>query len=356
MNDSIRTTRAIRLLTSTLLFVVAVSAVSCGDSTERDTNRVTLLAYESFVLPDDAFAEFTSKTGIEVDIALGGDAGELVAKAALTAGNPEGDVLWGVDNALLTRLVDSGAIEPYVSTAAPISDALVDSGRGVVTPVDFGFVCINFDIESLRARGVDPPSTLEDLVRPEYRGLLAVPNAGSSSPGLAFLLATVVAFPESWAEYWTRLVENDVAITSGWTEAYYSRFTRHGGDRPLVVSYSTSPPAEVLFSDPPLGPDSPAPTGIAVDTCFEQIEFAGVLRGSDNVDAATKLVDFLVRRSFQELLPENLFVYPVNTDARLPESFQRHATPVNRFLRMDSDEIDRRRVDVLDEWARITGS
>lgn len=334
--------------------LVAVVSTSCTSTGSGNVDTVTLLAYDSFIVPDDAFQAFTERTGIRVDVALAGDAGELVAKAALTAGNPEGDVLWGVDNTLLTRLIEADTLEPYISVAAPIDGALLASGQGVVTPVDFGYVCINYDVESLRSRNIDPPGNLDDLIRPEYRGMLAVPSASSSSPGLAFLLATVVAFPETWNDYWQSLIENDVVITEGWTEAYYTAFTRHGGDRPLVVSYSSSPPAEVLFADPPLPLGSPAPTAVATDTCFQQVEYAGILRGSNN-PVAKQLVDFLISRQFQELLPENLFVYPANTEAALPESFDLYAAPITRWYSMDAEEISRRRVDILDEWSRIAG-
>lgn len=345
-----------KLRRSTIVIAAVFTVASCTSSTENDVDRLTLLAYDSFVVPENAFAEFTEATGIEVEIALGGDAGELVAKVALTSGNPEGDVLWGVDNTLLTRLIEADALEPYVSIAAPIDGTLTESSRGIVTPVDFGYVCINFDVASLRELGIDPPSSLDDLIRPEFRGLLVVPHAASSSPGLAFLLATVAAFPETWPEYWRQLMENDVALADGWTEAYYTRFSRHGGDRPLVVSYSTSPPAEVLFADPPLLDNEPAPTGVVADTCFQQIEFAGILRGTPDVDVAKQLVDFLISRQFQELLPENLFVYPANTDADLPESFARHAPPITRSWTMSSEDIATRRAELLEEWTRITKS
>jgi thiamine transport system substrate-binding protein len=328
---------------------------SCSRSSDENS-RVTLVAYDSFVLPDGAFDAFTRATGIRVEIALGGDAGELAAKAALTSGNPEGDVLWGVDNTLLSRLTDARSFDPYVSSAAPIDESLVEAGAGIVTPVDFGYVCVNFDIATLRDREVEPPTTLDDLVRPEYRGMLVVPSATMSSPGLAFLLATVSAFPDTWTEYWQQLMDNDLAVADGWTDAYYARFSHHGGDRPLVVSYSTSPAAEVLFADPPLAPGSPAPTGIAAGTCFEQIEFAGVLRGTDESRAARMLIDFLVGREFQGLLPENLFVYPVHAEAELPSSFVDHIEPIDDPWRMEPDEIARRRAELLDEWSRITGS
>lgn len=347
-------TRLFAMSALTCTVAVAMSAlVSCSSSDGSRT--LTLLAYDSFTVPADAFSEFTQATGIRVELAIGGDAGEIAAKAALTAGNPEGDVFWGADNALLERLVEAQVFEPYSSGSAPIPDRLRRAAGDVVTPVDFGYVCVNYDVEALEKLDVDPPRSFDDLVRPEYSGLLVVPNATTSSPGLAFLLATRAAFEDDWDEYWTSLVDNDVAFTQSWTDAYYTRFSRHGGDRPMVVSYSTSPPAEVLFADPPLPPGSPAPTAVATGTCFEQIEFAGIMRGTDDPRGAELLIDFLISREFQEMLPETLFVYPANEQARLPASFEAYAEPISDAWSMTSQDIARSRVELLDEWSRITG-
>ncbi|MFM7755737.1 MAG: thiamine ABC transporter substrate binding subunit [Actinomycetota bacterium] len=345
-------TRRVTSLLATAAAVVTGACTADDDRTSSPTT-LTLVAYDSFVLPEDAFAEFTAATGISVEIALGGDAGEVVSKAVLTAGNPEGDVLWGVDTTLLSRAIDGEVFDPYVAAEPAVPQRLRAAGADVVTPVDVGHVCINYDIGDLRSRDLQPPATLDDLIDPRYRGLLVVQNPALSSPGLAFLLATVVRYGDGWTDYWQALVNNDVLVVDGWSDAYYSAFTRYGGDRPLVVSYSTSPPAEVLFADPPLPAGSPAPTGVLVDSCFEQIEFAGVLRGTRHPEAARLLVDHLVSRNFQELLPENLFVYPVRDDAELPPSFLTHAPVVRSPLRMDADTIDTRRQEWIDFWTDL---
>lgn len=341
-----------KLSPSALVISGSLLAGACNSSAES-TSTITLLAYDLFAVPAEIFDSFTAETGLNVQVALGGDAGELVAKASLTAGNPEGDVLWGVDNTLLSRALDADVFDPYTSTAAPISSRLLAAGKDVVTPVDVGYVCVNYDIEALRSRNLSPPTRFEDLLDPAYRSLLVVQNPALSSPGLAFLLATVARFGDDWTGYWQALVDNDVLVVDGWSDAYYSSFTRYGGDRPLVVSYSSSPPAEVLFADPPLPPGAPAPTGVVIDTCFEQIEFAGVLRGSRHVDEARQLVDFLVSKTFQEALPENLFVYPVNSLASLPSSFIQYAPVIESSLNLPADDIAARRQGLIDAWTAL---
>ena len=305
---------------------------SCSSETST-TKNLTLIAYDSFTPPETAFDAFTQETGIKVNIALAGDAGEMVAKASLTSGNPEGDVMWGVDNTLISR-----ATESKIFASDP-------------TEVDYGDVCVNFDIAALGQ--TEPPLTLDDLVSSDYKGMLVVENPATSSTGLAFLLATVAAFGDSWPDYWKQLVANDVQVVDSWDEAYYTAFTRYGGDRPLVVSYSTSPPAEVIFADPPLAKGSPAPTGVASETCFKQIEYAGVLRGTKYSGQAQQLVEYLAGPTFQALLPESLFVYPANQDVALPQSFVDYAPEITTSFSIPPDEIAKNRQSWTEQWSAI---
>jgi len=321
---------AMSFITAILTVSVTITACSSDNST---TQELTLIAYNSFTPPEGAFDEFTQETGITVQIALSGDAGEMVAKASLTSGNPEGDVMWGVDNTLISR-----ATENKIFASDP-------------TEVDYGYVCVNFDIAALGS--TEPPLTLDDLVSSDYKGMLVVENPATSSTGLAFLLATVAGFGDSWPDYWKQLVANDVQVVDSWDEAYYTAFTRYGGDRPLVVSYSTSPPAEVIFADPPLAEGATAPTGVASETCFKQIEFAGVLRGTKYSDQAQQLVDYLAGPTFQALLPESLFVYPANQDVALPQSFIDYAPEIATSFSIPSDEIAKNRQSWTEQWSAI---
>lgn len=328
------------------------------DEPDLAGRSVTLVAYDSFPVADtslnDALDAFTDETGITVEILSAGDTGSMVSKAVLTAGNPEGDVLWGIDNTFLSRALDADVFEPYES---PVAEAIPATLRdiapgGEVTPVDVGDVCINYDIAWFDEEAIEPPSTFDDLLAPEYADLLVVQNPATSSPGLAFLLATIATFgDDGWTDYWAALSDNGVEVVDGWTEAYYERFTwAGGGPRPLVVSYGSSPPAEVIFADPPR---DDAPTGVVEATCFRQVEFAGVLRGTDEPDAARALLDFLVSETFQAELPLNLFVYPTNDDVELPDVFVEHAVVPDQPLTVDPDLIETNRSAWIDEWTTI---
>jgi thiamine transport system substrate-binding protein len=330
--------------------------------TAAPSDAVTLVTYDSFPQSDtslnDALAGFSADTGIDVEILVGGDTGTMLSKASLTAGNPEGDVMWGIDNTLLSRAIDDEVFEPYV--AAGITDGTIDIApelldlvpNGEATPVDYGDVCVNYDIGWYAERDLAPPTSFADLADPAYAGQLVVQNAATSSPGLAFLLATIHQYgDEGWQDYWSRLGANGVEVVDSWTQAYYERFTwAGGGPTPLVVSYGSSPPAEVIFADPPR---DDAPTGVIEDTCFRQVEFAGVLRGTDAPEAARLLVDFLVSEPFQRELALNLFVYPANRAVELPQEFVDFAVAPDTSRTLDPALIDAERSTWIDQWTEL---
>lgn len=337
---------------------LATGVPATGDSTVPSDGTVvidetiTLLAYDSFADGlGEVFADFTAETGIAVEVALAGDAGTLVQRAVLNAGNPEGDVVFGIDSTFLSQAIDGGVFEPYEAAGldriSPSLTALVPAHEA--TPVDYGDVCVNADLEWFDANAIDPPASLEDLTSETYRDLLVVENPATSSPGLAFMLATFAAFGEDgWEQYWSDLRSNGVLVVDGWSEAYYERFTwAGGGDRPLVVSYGTSPPAEVIYADPPV---DVAPTAAIEPTCFRQVEFAGVMAGTDQPDAARRLVDFLASPAFQREIALNLFVYPANLDVTLPPEFEQYALRPEAPLTLDPAAIEANREAWLETW------
>jgi thiamine transport system substrate-binding protein len=325
---------------------------------EERRASITLVAYDSF--PDEgtslneALGLFTDETGIGVEVLIAGDTGTMLAKASLTVGNPEGDVMFGIDNTFLSRAIGDGVFE---EAATPVSADLPTeltafSPDGLAVPIDFGDVCVNYDIGWFADAGIEPPTALADLIDPAYADLLVVQNPATSSPGLAFLLATIDEFgDDGWQDYWTTLAANGVEVLDGWTDAYYGSFTwAGGGDRPLVVSYGSSPPAEVIFAEPAR---DDAPTGVVESTCFRQVEFAGVLSGTEYPTEAAQLLDFLVSETFQSELALNLFVYPSNPTVALPQEFIDFAVVPDTPRAIDPDRIDANRSEWIDEWTSI---
>jgi thiamine transport system substrate-binding protein len=332
----------------TLFVIVALTATACGGSS---ADSVTLLTHDSFAVSDDVLAAFTADTGITVKVLRSGDAGAVVNQAILTKGNPLADVIFGIDNALLGRALDAGILERYepaLLTAVP--ESLKQGTAGRATPIDFGDVCINYDIAALQRLGQVRPETLDDLLAPEFAGLLVVEDPATSSPGLAFLLATIDRYGEGgWQDYWRGLVANDVAVAAGWEEAYYGTFTRYGGDRPLVVSYASSPVAEVIFATEPT---DRAPTGVMTASCYRQIEYAAVLAGSD-ATAAHELIDFMLSTEFQQDIPLNMFVFPANETAALPADFVLYAELPLQPRLIDPAIVNANRDSWIREWNEI---
>lgn len=352
------------------LLALAVTGAACGgsdaapaDTTPADTTpaapaTITLVTYDSF--PDegtslnDALDTFTAQTGIGVELLVAGDTGTMLAKAALTAGNPEGDVMFGIDNTFLSRALND---EIFEAPSTPVQTELPESltgldPDGLAVPVDFGDVCINYDIAWFSDEAMEPPSSLADLATEEYADLLVVQNPATSSPGLAFLLATIDEFgDDGWESYWADLRANGVQVLDGWTDAYYGSFTGAGGsDRPLVVSYGSSPPAEVIFADPAR---DDAPTAVIESTCFRQVEFAGVLAGTEHPAEAAQLLDFLVGETFQSELALNLFVYPSNPAVALPAAFVDFAIVPETPRSVEPDRIDANRSEWIDTWTDV---
>ena len=317
---------------------------------------VTLLTHDSFAVTKSLLTDFTARTGITVNVVSDGDAGQLVNKAALTAGNPEGDVLFGVDNTLLSRAVSAGVFDPYLSPrAASVPAALTAVSGGEVTPVDYGDVCVNLDDRWFAAHHLAAPTTLADLTKPAYKDLMVVENAETSSPGLAFLLATIARYgADGWQSYWQQLRANGVSVVNGWTEAYDDTFSGGGGKgtRPIVVSYATSPPAEIVYAADPK-PTKPS-TSVMTDGCFHQIEYAGVLAGTKHPLEARAVVDWLLSPQVQADVPLSMFVMPAVSGTPLPKVFTDFAATPTDPLTIDPAQIDQNRAAWLDAWDQVT--
>ncbi len=337
-----------------ILTILLLSMLSPAAAQEKVT--LTLVTHDSFNVSEEVLNAFQTESGITVQILKNGDAGAMVNQSILSKANPLGDVMFGVDNTFLGRALDADIFKPYDSPAAKdVPDEFKLDPENRVTPIDYGDVCLNYDVAYFADKKIELPKSLADLTKPEYKSLLAVENPASSSPGLAFLLATVNQFGTegkyTYLDFWRDLVKNDVYISDSWDDAYYTQFSASSGkgSRPLVVSYASSPPAEVYFADPQL---DTAPTGsiIADGTCFRQIEFAGILKGTKNLEAAQKFVDFMLSQPFQEDMPLQMFVFPVIPKAVLPEVFTKYAAIPEKPAVVDFADINANREEWLQAW------
>jgi thiamine transport system substrate-binding protein len=330
-----------------------MALVACG--TGESTDELLMMSHDSFDISEEVLAEFEAAHEVKIVLLPAGDAGAALNQAILSRDDPLADIFFGIDNAFLSRALDAGIFEPYESPALdPIPKELRLDPSNRLLPIDYGDVCLNYDKAWFAEHDLEPPQRLIDLTNPEYESLLVVENPARSSPGLAFLLATIDEFGSdngyTYLDFWRDLRKNDVLVVDGWEDAYYGQFTISGdGDRPLVVSYASSPPAEVVFADPPVS-EAPTASITASGTCFRQIEFVGILKGTERRELAEEFIDFMLGITFQEDIPLHMFVFPANSQANLPEVFVEWAEiPLEPAL-VDPADIESNREEYIEAW------
>lgn len=341
----------------TISAAIAFGVAACSTSTEGPASqapstqsspmptKVTVVTHDSFAVPDDVLATFEQQSGLDVTFVAPGDAGTLVNQLVLTKDAPLGDVVYGVDNTFASRALQAGVFADYTSSAPAAAQAgtYAIEGSHALTAIDFSDVCLNIDLAAFD-HGTPAPKTLDDLLDPAYKGMVSVTNPATSSPGLAFLMATIAAKGDAWPEYWAALKDNGVRVTASWSDTYYTDFSapNYGGGYPIVLSYASSPPFEVLDGKPT--------TAALLDTCFRQVEYAGVLKGAQNPEGAQKVVDWMLSDAFQSSLPENMYVYPVSTAVTVPATWQTYAPLAPNPWSIDPAEIDAKRDEWIQTW------
>lgn len=326
---------------------------TAGASSPEESVEIAVIVHDSFAMDESVVEEFTRQSGIELQILVQEDAGTLANQLVLTQGSPLADVVFGIDNTFASRVVTADVLDPFDSDVLAddrANYAVAGAGADQLVPIDYGDVCINIDHEWFAENDLTEPETLQDLAQPEYADLLVVQNPANSSPGLAFLFATVAAFGEDgWQDYWQQLADNGVKVANSWTDAYSVDFSGSSGQgpRPLVVSYATSPPYEV-----PEGADE-APTGSLLETCFRQIEYAGILSGTEHPDEAQQVIEFFLSAEFQEAIPGEMFMYPVHSGVDLPPEWEQFAAVADEPHQVDEAAIEENREAWIKTWAEV---
>lgn len=345
------------LLLATLLLAACQGVSDTTALAPAAPATLIVATHDSFAIGEEILRQFEAEYDARVQILTLGDAGEALNKIILSKDAPLADLFFGVDNTFLSRALASDIFVPY---ASPLLDRIPDEleldPAHRLLPVDYGYVTLNADHQWFADAALALPQTLEDLAKPEYKGLLVVQNPATSSPGLAFLLATIGHFGEDgFLDFWRALRANDVLVTDGWSEAYFEHFTvgsGGAGDRPLVVSYSTSPPADVVYATD--GRTEPASVNISPENgTFRQIEFVGVLDGAANPDLARAFVDFMLDVPFQSDIPLQMFVYPANPAAPLPELFVQFGQTPDMPVVVDAAAIESNREQWIQSWSDV---
>ena len=344
-----------RILLVSLLLLAACSPGATATPSSTEPQTITVMTHDSFSVSEEVVKSFEEANNAKVVFLQSGDAGSVLNRAILTKDAPLADVLFGVDNTFLSRALEGDIFEAYESPAlSAIPDRFKLDPSHRASPVDYGDVCVNYDKAYFPENNLTVPQSLEDLAKPEYEGLLVVENPATSSTGLAFLLATVAHFGESFTEYWQALKDNGVVVVDGWETAYYTNFSGSSGNgpQPMVVSCGSSPAAEVIFAETP-PEDAPTASIVGPDTCFRQVEFAGILKGTRQRALAEKFVDFMLSQQFQEDVPLQMFVYPVLPEAALPDEFTKYAQAPEQVAALPPEEIADNRDTWIQAWIDV---
>lgn len=335
-----------------LLALMVITASLSVAPANTSSPTLTLMTHDSFAVSKTTIAAFEKKNGATIRILKSGDAGAALNQAILSKQNPMADIFFGVDTTFMSRALKADIFEAYEAPGLktiPTELKLDPSNR--LIPVDFGDVCLNYDIEWFTKNNIAPPQTLDDLTKPAYKGLTVILNPATSSPGLAFLMTTVDIFGDpGYTKFWQKLRANDVYISNGWTDAYYGQFSRaKGGTKPIVVSYASSPAAEVHYSETPLT-NPPTAAVLTPGTAFRQIEFVGILKGCKQPQLARKMVDFMLSNTFQQDIPLNMWVFPVADDIDLPDVFLKHARKADQPVMLPPEVIESDRDKWIETW------
>ena len=334
-----------------LLLAACTPALPAATPTPAGPRTLRVMTHDSFAISEEVLRAFEAANNANVRIIPSGDSGSALNKAILAKGNPIADVFYGFDNTFLSRALQEEIFDSYQPAGlAQVAVEFKLDPQNYAIPIDYGDVCPNYDIGFFEEKNLPPPQTLDDLLKPEYRGMLVVQNPASSSPGLAFMLATIGRFGEdNYLDYWKGLLANDLLVVNDWESAYYSEFSLHGGTRPVVISYGSSPPAEVIFAEKPLT-QAPSAVMTTSQSCFRQVEFAGILKGGKERDLAEKWIDFMLSTTFQEDMPLQMFVFPVNPQAQLPIEFIQYSVIPEQTAQVDPQTINTHREQWLQDW------
>ncbi|SDP41486.1 thiamine transport system substrate-binding protein [Rhodoferax sp. OV413] len=332
----------------TFSFAAAALAALSSFSTLAADGELRVLVHSSFSLPKPLLAKFEAEAGIKLSLIKAGDAGEMLNKLILTRAQPIADVVFGLDNALVAKAQAAKVLEPIkFAEGSPIAQV-----GGSVVPVDYGFVTLNFDKASFAKSGLALPKSMDELAQPAYRNLLVVPNPATSSPGYQFLLATIAGMGEEKAfDWWARMRANGVKVVKGWSEAYYTEFSRNGGTRPLVVSYATSPAAEVFYSKEKIS-ESPTANLFLKGGVFRQIEGVALVAGGGQRDAAHLFIRFMRSGAAQEALQTSMWMYPVEAHTPLAE-VMKHATEPTAYESLPAETIADKGTAWVARWTQV---
>ncbi len=328
-----------------LLCAVYVSAKASKEEAAQEAQTLVVYATDSFLSEwgpaPQVFPKFEEKYGIKIESRQVGSAGEIVNLVIMDKGKQSADIIIGADNNLLSTLLDNDVLAPYKPAGIEkVKDELLFDKTYHLIPYDYSFFALVYDSNKIK----NPPKSLDDLLKPEYKKSLIIMDPRTSSPGLGFLMWTVKCKGEGYKDYWKKLMPNILTVSESWSSGY-GLFTN--GEAPMVTSYTTSPAYHVEYDK-----IENIKTVLFDEGNYMQTEGAGILKNAPHMDAAKKFMDFILSEDFQKEIPLTNWMYPV-TDIPMPASYK--SAPVSdKPLLLEPKEISKNMDSWLNGWLEST--
>ena len=319
--------------------VIIITLISIFSSSLR-AEKLTVYTYDSFVSewgPGPIVEKiFEDKYEIDLQFIAVDSAATLLNKIILEGENTKADLVLGLDMNLFNAAEKS---ELFVShNLKNINNKLtlpLNWESDIFVPYNYGYFAFVYNNKTLK----NPPLSMEDLIN-KTDARIVIQDPRTSTPGLGLLTWMKALYGDSAQNKWSQLNKKIISVTKGWTDAYYNFFM--AGEADMVLSYSTSPAAHIMFEE---NYDISAST--FKEGNYISVEFAGILNSSKNKQMANKFLDFMISDDFQKVIPGTNIMYPV-TDVEMPEAFNKLEIP--KLLQLDPKDINDNKDAWINEW------
>ena len=319
--------------------VIIIFLISIFSSSLR-AEKLTIYTYDSFISewgPGPIVEKiFEDKYEIDLQFIAVDSAATLLNKIILEGENTKADLVLGLDMNLFNAAEKS---ELFVShNLKNINNKLtlpLNWESDIFVPYNYGYFAFVYNNKTLK----NPPLSMEDLIN-KTDARIVIQDPRTSTPGLGLLTWMKALYGDSAQNKWSQLNKKIISVTKGWTDAYYNFFM--AGEADIVLSYSTSPAAHIMFEE---NYDISAST--FKEGNYISVEFAGILNSSKNKQMANKFLDFMISDDFQKVIPGTNIMYPV-TDVEMPEAFNKLEIP--KLLQLDPKDINDNKDAWINEW------
>jgi len=310
-------------------------------TTTVDAKKLTVYTYDSFVSewgPGPIIEQkFEDKYNIDLELIAVDSAATLLNKVILEGSNTKADIVLGLDMNLFDSADKSGLFINHSLDNLENDIMLpIKWNSKIFVPYNYGYFAFVYNNTKL----LNPPKSMDELIN-STDARIVIQDPRTSTPGLGLLIWMKALYGNDAKNKWVKLNKKVISVTKGWTDAYYNFFM--AGEADLVLSYSTSPAAHIMFEE-----NYEISAAIFEEGNYVSIEFAGILKSSNNQRMANNFLRFMISDDFQSVLPSTNIMYPIANNLMLPEAFNKIEVP--DMLQIDPEEINKNKDEWINEW------